>query len=625
MDLHDPDSFAASPFTDGTTAAPPHEAGTEGEGEESRLLDLMGRWHEGYLRGEEPTPEDLGVVDAALRESLRERIRAQKRLFSLLELHDPISFAETPELDEASTRVLDREIEDQDRPQSRRQIGRYLVLEVLGEGGQGEVFRVNHPETGQVFVLKLARRAIAADPTGRGRMLREGRLLAGFDHPNLVRVVDIDLHEGRPFVVMEHVQGLNLQQFAENHAVGPREAARILVELARGVAYFHARGILHLDIKPRNVLIDEEGRPRLIDFGLARYRHAWAEDPKGSSGGTTSYMSPEQTRGQGDQIGPWTDVFGLAGVLFYLLTGRPVYQGESAFAALQRASKGEQVTPRSINPRVPRCWTRICLKALAPDPDKRYRAADDLERALRRCLWGPGVMAIGGVVLAVVSAFTLVLVWLRSESSVQPSGQPAASSSFFSPTVPTVLLRITSFEVKHFRGEKPCRSLGAIGLATEPVLFDDDVKVHAQLNAPAYCYLIALNPDGKAQLCHPTRSTVAPPKSDEIEYPLESLYFPLTDGVGLQAFVLLASREPLPSFADWEGRGGLHWGTIPGDDAGVWGFDGHNFEPLVSDRRGEPRKRSGEPVEFREVCEYVVKLPGVNAVRALVFPVGSKE
>ena len=625
MDLHDPESSAPSPSTDEMTAASPDEAGTEVDGEESRLLDLMGRWHERYLRGEDPTPEELGVVAAAVGESLRERILDQKRLFSLLGYPDPISFAETPDLDGSSPLVVDREIEARDRSQSGRRIGRYLVVEALGEGGQGEVFRVVHPELGRAFVLKLARRAIAADPAGRERMLREGRLLAGFDHPNLVRVVDIDFHEGRPFAVMEHVQGLNLQQYAEKHALGPREAARILVELARCVAYFHARGILHLDIKPRNVLIDEDGRPRLIDFGLARLRDAWVEDPKGSSGGTTGYMSPEQANGQGGQIGPWTDVFGLGGVLYYLLTGRPVYQGTSAFAAIQRASKGEQVSPRSINPRVPRALERICLKALAPDSERRYRTATELERALRHLRWKPRAVAVGAAALACLASLAFALVWRRSDATTLTSARPLEASAILSAAAPEGRLHITSFEIRHFRGDDPPESLGTIVSLTEPFRFDDDVRVHARINIQSYFYLIALNADGKIQLCSPATPTEPPPRSDAINAPPGGLYFPLKDGVGLQAFVLLASREPLPPYDDWKGKSGLHWEAIPADGERAWAFDGDSFEPLDVGRRGPPREHSGEPGPFKRLCHYVATQPGVDAVKAVAFAVLPRE
>jgi eukaryotic-like serine/threonine-protein kinase len=214
-----------------------------------------------------------------------------------------------------------------------RRIGKYVVIELLNAGGQGQVFRVLHPELGKEYVLKPARRPTQtgidaeAGQADRSSLHREGRLLAQCDHPNLVRVVDLDAHEGRLFVVMEHVPGLSLEQFAAQHRPGPRQAVRLVAELARAVSYLHSRGIIHQDIKPRNVLIDVRGRPRLIDFGLARQKYAWSSGTADAIGGTADYMSSEQALRCDDRIGPCTDVFGLGGLPYHLLTRRPLYQG----------------------------------------------------------------------------------------------------------------------------------------------------------------------------------------------------------------------------------------------------------------------------------------------------------
>src|SRR5262249_43345868 len=151
-----------------------------------------------------------------------------------------------------------------------RRIGKYLVVELLDGGGQAQVFRVLHPELARELVLKLGRRPIGtsrpeesgaggeagAKAVGGPALFREGRLLARCDHPNLVRVVDVGVHDCRPFVVMEYVPGLTLSQHARQRRPGPREAARLVAELAGAVAYLHAQGIVHQDIKPRNALID---------------------------------------------------------------------------------------------------------------------------------------------------------------------------------------------------------------------------------------------------------------------------------------------------------------------------------------------------------------------------------
>jgi predicted Ser/Thr protein kinase len=190
-------------------------------------------------------------------------------------------------------------------------IGRYLVVDRLGFGAQGEVFRVVHPKLGKNLVVKWSWEPVRADE--RPALVDEGRLLVDLVHPNLVKVEDLDFHDNRPFLVMEYVPGRNLEQYAREEPVTPRRAAAIVGKLARALAVAHPRGIIHRDLKPRNILIDEAGEPRLIDFGLARLRHAWSDRPDAIWGGTLPFMAPEQARREHERTGPRSDVFGLGG------------------------------------------------------------------------------------------------------------------------------------------------------------------------------------------------------------------------------------------------------------------------------------------------------------------------
>ncbi len=511
-------------------------------------------------------------------------------------------------------------------------IGRYLTVERLGEGGQAQVFRVLHPELAKDFVLKLSRRPIKAShesQTECDRLLREGRMLAGCDHPNLVRVVNLDVHEGRPFVVMEHVPGLTLDQFVGQYRPSQRQAARLVDELAQAVAYLHHRGIVHQDIKPQNVLIDDQGRPRLIDFGMARLRHAWSEDATRWTGGTAAYMSPEQAMSRVDGIGLCTDVFGLGGLLYHLLTGRPLYRGASRTSVVRQAIKVEYVPVRQINRRVSRDLERICDKALAADPQRRYRTADELKRALR---WFRARRWIMMASLAVLALSALALIAPRPQSRpsgpepvVNPPATAAPRAELPSALSSGVPPKLVSFVVDQSRGDPP-QPFGPIGLSTQPILLDDDVRISARLDVPAYCYLIALNPDGKVQLCHPPGASEPPLPSAEIDYPPDELsYFPLTDATGLQAFVVVASRKRLPPYAQWKGIDGLARLWKPEAVNRVWRYDGHRFEPISSLPRGEPRKRSGPPAPFQEVCKYLGALPEVETIHAIAFPVRPKD
>jgi serine/threonine protein kinase len=511
-------------------------------------------------------------------------------------------------------------------------IGKYLVVELLDSGGQAQVFRVIHPGLKKELVLKLARRPLGggsspveAGPSRRAGLLREGQLLAQCDHPNLVRVVDLDVHEGRPFVVMEHVPGPTLQKFAIQYPVNPRQAARLVAELARAVAYLHARGIIHQDIKPRNVLVDDQGRPRLIDFGLARLRHAWSDDVDDWVGGTADYMSPEQAFGRPDQIGTWTDVFGLGGLLYHLLTGGPLYRGASRVSIVRQARETGFVPVRQVNRRVPRALERICHKALAADPAQRYGTAAQLERALRWFRARRGIAAAGLIVLPLMA---LALVAPRPAITAGARATPAIAT-------PATPLRIDWLDVTHLeprsRGAnvkfQPLQAMGKIGKVSWQTREDDRVEVSAQLDSPGYSYLIALNPDGKDQLWYPSDASRAPSQSAEIDPGQDR--FCLTDGPGLQAFVAVASRRELPPYQAWPGTDGLRqrWKHVAADDVdGVWEYKDGQLKHISSGARGPREKPPGAEAiaPFREVCEYLRKLPDVAAVQAIAFPVRPK-
>src|SRR5262249_36951724 len=161
---------------------------------------------------------------------------------------------------------------------------------------------------------------------------------------------------------------------------GPRAAAALVARAARAVAAAHRRGVTHQDLKPRNILVDEARQPRVIDFGLARLRHAWRDEhvPDGLVSGTIAYLSPEQARGGNSRAGPRTDVFALGAVLYYLLVGRAPFAGDGFDDSLARARQGAFDRGALRRPGVPRRLEAICLRAMAAEPEGRYATADEL-------------------------------------------------------------------------------------------------------------------------------------------------------------------------------------------------------------------------------------------------------
>lgn len=261
-------------------------------------------------------------------------------------------------------------------------IGKYRVISALDEGGQATVYRALHPTLDKELVIKLARRPIRRDSPEADRLIAEGKLLAELDHPNLACVYDLDLHDGRPFLVMEYVRGQNLRQYVEQHRLSPRDAALLVAKIARAMAAAHARGIIHQDLKPTNILIDEAGEPRIIDFGMARLRHGWGESPveAGSVSGTLQYMPPEQARGDTDQVSHRSDIFALGAILYWLLAGRPPYVDRDITTLLDRASQCR--FDRAPLQDAPRRVKQVCLRAMEADPNNRYQNATELASAL---------------------------------------------------------------------------------------------------------------------------------------------------------------------------------------------------------------------------------------------------
>ena len=265
-------------------------------------------------------------------------------------------------------------------------IGKYVVVCALDAGGQADVYRAVHPTLGKEFVIKLSRKPQPSDHAERDRLVAEGKILAELDHPNLARIHDLDFHNGHAFLAMEYVRGRNLDQQTKLQRLTVRQVAQLLVKLAHCLAVAHRRGIVHQDIKPKNILIDEAGEPRLIDFGMARLRHAWAESPEepGAVSGTPAFMAPEQARGETHNVTQTSDIFALGAVLYYLLTGKAPFAGSTLRESLDQAARCvfDRSALRSAG--VPRSLEKVCLRAMAPEPAKRYSNAEDLARDLQR-------------------------------------------------------------------------------------------------------------------------------------------------------------------------------------------------------------------------------------------------
>jgi serine/threonine protein kinase len=268
-------------------------------------------------------------------------------------------------------------------PEMPAAIGRYEIRGLLGRGGFGAVYRgYDRPLDRQVAIkvplLKCPRELAELFPL-------EARKLAQLKHPGIVTVHDVGVHEGVCFIVSEYLDGKNLNQWMQNRTVTWQEAAAITAALADALAAAHARGIIHRDVKPSNIIMTERGdgfAPVLVDFGLALSESSAADmlAKAGTITGTPNYMSPEQARGEGNRIDGRTDIYALGVILYRLISGRLPFTAPDAHELLQAVVAHEPRPPRQFVRGLPRDLERICLKAMARTLTDRYTTASDLGR-----------------------------------------------------------------------------------------------------------------------------------------------------------------------------------------------------------------------------------------------------
>ncbi len=270
----------------------------------------------------------------------------------------------------------------------------YEVQGELGRGGMGVVYRARDVTLNRAVALKVV---LAGGHTGaaeRTRFLAEARAVAHLQHPNIVQLFECGEHGGLPFLTLELVPGGSLAERLAGAALPPREAARLVEQLARAVAYAHGRGVLHRDLKPANVLLAADGTPKITDFGLAkRLDDEAVRTASGAILGTPCYMAPEQTFGDSRWVGPAADVYALGAILYELLTGRPPFKAATTLETLDQVRRREPVSPRRLNPAVPRDLATVCLTCLYKEPAKRYAGAGALADDLQRWLTGRPVLA----------------------------------------------------------------------------------------------------------------------------------------------------------------------------------------------------------------------------------------
>jgi TolB-like protein/Flp pilus assembly protein TadD/predicted Ser/Thr protein kinase len=291
------------------------------------------------------------------------------------------------------------EIHERDRPArvvSGTPIGPYVVQEFLRAGGMGEVYRARDTRLNRVVAIKFLPRAASADPGALERFQREARAASALNHPRICTIHDLGDYEGRPFIVMEYLEGQSLRDRIAGAPIPLPELLDLAVEICDALEAAHRKGIVHRDVKPGNIFLTTNGQVKILDFGLAKLGSEPRSAPRpsaasgaidktaseltltspGSLVGTLAYLSPEQARGE--EVDERSDIFSVGVVLYQMATGRPTFQGETSAELIGAILHERPTNPSAVNPAIPARLDRIILKALQKDPMQRYQSALEL-------------------------------------------------------------------------------------------------------------------------------------------------------------------------------------------------------------------------------------------------------
>jgi eukaryotic-like serine/threonine-protein kinase len=260
-------------------------------------------------------------------------------------------------------------------------VGRYRVEKLLGRGGFGLVYLARDEQLSRAVAVKVPHADRVARPEDAELYLAEARTVANLEHTHIVPVYDVGGTAEHPFfVVSKYIEGTDLARKIKESRLALGQAVQLVATVADALHYAHTKGLVHRDVKPGNILIDLDGKPYLVDFGLALREEDIGKGPKFA--GTLPYMSPEQARGEGHRVDGRTDIFSLGIVLYELVVGRPPFRGQTNMELLEQITTHEPRPPRQINDTIPKELERICLKALSKRPTERYTTALDLAHDL---------------------------------------------------------------------------------------------------------------------------------------------------------------------------------------------------------------------------------------------------
>ncbi len=309
-------------------------------------------------------------------------------------------------------------------------LGPYEILAPLGAGGMGEVYRARDTKLNRDVAIKILPDALASDPAARARFEREAQAVAALSHPNILGIFDFGVERQVPFAVMELLDGGTLREHLHDGAIAPRKAIEYAQQIAAGLGAAHARGITHRDLKPENVFVTQDGRIKILDFGLAKMGPGTTADAPtpsmmttspaltgaGTIVGTVGYMSPEQVRGR--EVDQRSDIFSFGAILYEILSGKRAFTGDSAVETMNAILKEEPAELTRTNAALPPALDRIVRRCLEKSPDERFQSARDVAFAIDAISTTRSDAATPAVQSAGLTRTRKTRVWLAAAGAV---------------------------------------------------------------------------------------------------------------------------------------------------------------------------------------------------------------
>lgn len=558
-------------------------------------------------------------------------------------------------------------------------LGAYTILDRLGAGGMGEVYRARHNHLEKLVAIKVLINVGRQNSDAQHRFEREMRSIGRLDHPNIVRATDAGFDRGVPFLVMELLDGIDGHSLVQHHGPLPiADALEITRQLAIALAHAHRHGLVHRDVKPSNTMVLRDASVKLLDLGLAAFDDGVASDRLTLTHqvmGTPDYLSPEQAA-DARQASFSSDIYSLGCTLYYFLAGRPPFgdpQHDTLTKKLlahtleqpppiaqfrpetpsevvllleemlnktpaERPSSAEEVRKRIDEIAVTNGLTQILTRSSAvpstlksdealvstqtfyvdktkawnPEsstPDQLAGARQKAARATQRGwpllpILGFAVLGVA-VLLIILSLAPSMFRTLTVDADLKPSGRVEGPKTDWLKELAVTQFRSEGSQLRKFQH-----------LGEQPLLVGDDLRLSVTFSQPRYAYLVALNTDGSVQLCLPEDNTEPPSLQTRMElYPDASAFFTLTEGAGTQAFLVIASTQPLPTWQEWSTKQSeLVWGRVP--SKGMWLYqDGafRAFEGQFDVIRDRGSKSRNSPILLAELCQKIqASNPGLS-------------